>query len=254
MEIASALYTHNDDELCLDTLDSIKMWMTEKVMVVVDEANAHNYKGKIKDTIVKKGLHHGSSRSTHKNMSFSIEQLYYEWQDVEWYCFMEPDVLILDGGFKKDLQGGWIRGTNHRHGPDWELPLLDKIVGRNVPISCYFLGCIMFLHNQFVKKLVEVNFFKRLMEFTKHYESHVFPDFNGYSFQEEMFPSIANAFMENSDVPLVGHRYFCRWPVEVQPDELPPGVSIVHPIKDYNNPIRNHARKIRNEFREFLKE
>lgn len=247
--IATALYTHKDDEICLDTLDSIQTWMTDKVMVVVDEANIHNYSNRIKDAIVKIGLYHGSTRSTHKNMAFAILELYKQWDDVDWYCFVESDVLILNNLFKKDLKGGWILGTQQRRGPEWDLPLLNKIIKTKSSLCCYFLGCIMFLHQDFIKKLIEIDFFNRFFDYTKAYESHEFPGFQGYSFQEVLFPSVAYALNKESDVELSGTRYVCNWPVDIQPHELSPDTSIVHPIKDINNPIRQHYKKIREMFK-----
>ena len=81
-----------------------------------------------------------------------------------------------------------------------------------------------------LKKLEEINFYENLIKYTRGFESHYFPDFDGYSFQEEMFPSIANALSKDSDVGLDGPKYCCQWPHDVVPNELSPAASIVHPI------------------------
>jgi len=164
MKIVTALYTHYDDDMTLDTLDSIKTWMTEDVIVILDGANTHNYKERIKDTIIKVGLPHGSAKSTHKNMALSIDHLHSQWPDADWYCFIEPDVILLNDSYKKELNEGWVRGTDYRDNP-WDLPLLNEIVEFEVPIGCYFIGCIQFLHNDFVKKLYEMDFFNRFARF-----------------------------------------------------------------------------------------
>jgi len=81
-------------------------------------------------------------------------------------------------------------------------------------------------------------------------ESHYFPNFTEHSFQEHMFPSISNVLLENSVIPL--KNCFCRWPKEIRAEELPPNVSIVHPVKNNMNPIRVHAREKREERKRFL--
>ena len=248
MKIAAVVHGFKAPEVLFDTVDSIEFWMTDKIQVLIDGANWEAFENYPTSYQVIKGLVHGYHKSPYRNQLFGLQTLYERYPDEDFYCWIEYDCLVMSDWFKQDLQRGWCYGTNHRKGEwKWDTPLLTNILDEPIKEKHYFIGNIMFFANAFLFKLKAINFFNQLIDVTTEVEKGEFPGYDGYSFEEELLPSIANLWYPGSVVPLAPwERYACRWKPSLKVEELPATSTIAHPIKDYNDPIRKYYRKIRN--------
>lgn len=253
MEIAAFVLTHNNPQLTFDTVDSVRLWMTDKVMVLVDAVGWGNFLGSDPKYDLCRGLPHGRPRSPFRNILFGMKELYLKHPNVDWYCYCENDVLFIGDQFKRDIEkakGKMLLGTNYRRDRDWELPLLNRVVGGEVREQHYVLGCLMFMHRKFVAQLAEWS--KSLLRETERFESGFFPDFHGYAFEEQLFPSLANYFKAGSVQALSFEgrphpNYISRFRPEINQSEVRAGATFLHPVKNADDPIRLHYRKLRNK-------
>lgn len=253
MQIATLINTHADPELTQDTADSVATWMTDKIMVLVDGAGWHHFANLSFPYPLHKGLTHGRSRSPHRNAMVGIEELYKRHPNMDWYCYFESDCLCVSDKFKEDLRqnrGKFIGGLEYRINGEWSLPLLDQIVDSKVRWSYHLLGAVMFMSKRFVERIVKARIPSRLVAATDKFPSDFFPDFHGYAFEEELFPSLAHYFLPESVFSLGNwSRYNIRWQPEIAPEETTPSASIIHPLKSYDHPVRQHYRRFRERIR-----
>lgn len=259
MEIATVINVHNLPEMARDVIDSVRAWVTRKIVLVVDKAGWENYSNFTHpDTEVVCGVFHKANRSPYKNWIVGMSKVHEMWPDVDWYNYIEYDVLYLNSDFKKDLknrktQGYSMVGFNHevkQNSDDhW---LVKKILSRK-DIDCHkILGAITFFSKRSFKKLNDdVNFFNEVLEETKDFEGAEFPDFKDYAVEEILFPSVAstvgrvgNLSPDNSN----SRRYAVRFADQIRPDEINPETSILHPLKDEGSIIHSHYRKARKPF------
>lgn len=248
MDIATLINTHADPLMTADTANSVKVWMTSKILVIVDGAGWHHFGSRF-DYPLHKGLVHGRPKSPYRNMLVGIAELCKLYPDVQWYCYLESDCLIANDRFKSDLvnqRNKYIGGFEYRGGGGMNVPILNQVVGGQVKENHHLLGAVMFMSRKFVHKMVENNLPAKLLKATEGFNSGDVPDFHGYAFEEELFPSLANYYYPGS-VFQIGEwaKYNVRWQPDISSQEITPGVSIIHPLKSFDHPIRLHYRRFR---------
>lgn len=256
-----------------DTLDSIRMFMTKDVLVITDGAahwkpkrlkkeaevlRRHDpFEGRSLDAHRVEGFYHARSRGPFRNLTLGLKTLAENW-NADWYCYIEYDCLVASDDFKGDLEnagrrGVWAIGNDHRCA-NYRMPLLEKVVG---PIgeSHVLLGCCNFFHADFVRELVSRDFFSKFLCLTNCFRETV-PDFDeqgAYDFGEVVYPTLAahyggkvDHFAHYNDM-LGWSGNAERYPMRFRPDIDAdfPDASIIHPLKNYDDPIRAYHRERR---------
>lgn len=253
MKIAAFILSHDNPALTTDTADSVQFWMTKDLFILVDAAGWQHFDGRPVPHEVCKGLHHGQPRGPFRNIFFGLTEIHNRYPDADWYCCMEQDCLVISDLFQADLEkassGKWFAGTNYR--PDrMDIPFLDNLLQEHVRVDHYVLGCLMFFHRRYVRKLLELDLPNKFLRETEHLRSGEFPGFRGFSVDEQLFPSLSQHLKPGSVFPLSVEgrpniHYMTRWQPELNIGDIKPGASILHPVKRADSPIRLHYRKFR---------
>ena len=261
MEIAVILNAHENTELVKDTINAARSHATEKILVNINGATWADW-GIGLDIPAHKmcGFIHNEDHSPYKNVAFGLMHLYNQWPNSDWYCYMEPDVLFCSNEFKKDLEKAekekaWMVGTNLRE-EDRKFPYLERILKIDLQESWYFLGCCMFFHKHFMKKLAKINFFEKFLCWTNEFNCPYFPDYDGYDISEHLYPTLAHHFggklyclssWADTFGTFVGN--FKKYPIRWQPEMFTffNEASIVHPVKELLNPYRSLSRRRKND-------
>jgi len=261
MKIAAILNVHDDSPIVFDTLESIRRWMTHDVLVICDGAGWHKLE-KVKLPVHKlEGLYHACNRAPYRNIVLALKHAGTIFPDADWYCYMEYDCLVASSGFGPYLQAAekekiWCLGNDYRTG-NIQFPLLESIFETNFLFSHYLLGACVFHHRDFVKKLFEIDFFDKFLFYTNDFSKGFFPGYEeqgGYDFGEHLFPTLAahyggvvNELAKFTEADQKWHGYHEQFPIRFRPDidVNYKKASILHPIKDFLNPIRIYHRKLR---------
>ena len=255
--IAAVLNTHLYDDVFEDTIDSIKTYCTKDVLVLVDGCSWGQFEGK--DDFAKMcGFKHGVSKSPFRNMALGMMQIWDMYPDKEWYLYCERDVLFGSSRFIPNLQMAsdkdvWMMGFSG-HVDEHNMPLVESMLGEKLRGCYYLLGCCMFFHNNFMKKLDEINFFERFLNLTNSFSQGVFPSYGGYDISEHLYPTMCRHFGGNIGVfsSYEGnewHGHYEYYPVRWQPSitEGYEKASILHPSKEICEARLFHQKK-RKEF------
>lgn len=258
MEISIVLNAHRDTELLKDTVDAIRTYCTNQILVVVDGTHWDWTKDLTVPASYLKGFPHNTFRSPYRNVAYGLMSALKKWPDSDWYCYCENDVLFASKEFSSDLAAAdreniWCLGTNVRIG-EVKIPYLERILGLSFQKSFYVLGCCMFLSGKFVRRLHRDDFFKKLLTYTNGFENGFFPGYDGYDLSEHMYPTLADYYgggvaqfstwyskWEKWDGDY--RKYPIRWKPEIS--ECYPETSILHPLKTVNHPIRQILREKR---------
>lgn len=261
MEFACFVATHNNLALAEDTLDSFEFWAnTKKAFILVDGAYWALFENAISSFEILKGLRHGFPKSPYRNISFGLMELYKRYPTgVDFYVYIEQDVLFIGDQFKEDLKsfpsmsGFDMRPSDYSHKPaTLNLDVLDEIVGERVENDIYLLGCTLFFHKRIIKKLIDEEILDKIIKVSDQWEAGFFPNFKSYAVEESLFSSLAEHYYPHTIKHLKPFsRYACRWTPEIRQEELSAGTSIIHPLKNVKDPIRVYYRKFRNRAREF---
>lgn len=263
MKIATVLNIHNDENLVKDTVDSIIKYSSKDVMCIVDATStawAEEF-GECIGVPLHRGFFHNYPKSPYRNVALALN-LISEVHDADWYCVTEPDVLFTSSNFKIDLEekeklGFWCIGNDHRV-QNHKLPYIEKTFDLNFTHSEYLLGCCVFYHKDFVKKLKEINFFNKFLTLVNCFPKGEYPNFKEYDISEHLYPTLARhlggrvgglAHFDTAQQRWLGkfEKYPMRWKPELDPSECFEHACIMHPIKDYFHPIREYHRKIRSQ-------
>jgi hypothetical protein len=247
MKISCVLNVHGNTETVLDTLDAIKRWVTDDILVIVDGSKwewgeqlvipAHKMRGFVQHT----------SRSPYRNVALGIQQAWGMWPDSDWLCYVEYDTLFTSDRFRQNLeladkQNVWMLGNDGRF-EHFTVPWLESLTGK-MQNGYYLLGCCQFFSKQFLQKLEETGFLEKFLHLSNGFSNHV-PGYSGYDISEYMYPTLARYWGGNVGVFASwdgqkwhgAHGYFpMRWKPEIEDDF--PQASIIHPLKSYNHPIR----------------
>jgi hypothetical protein len=258
MQIAAVLNGHLPD-LILDTLDSISLFMTDKVLVIIDAESYWRFESV--DLLAHKieGFRHGANRAPYRNVALGLMTAAEKWPDVDWYCYCEHDVLFGSERFKHNLSMAaekniWMLGSDG-HVDDVQMPLVESLIGEKLTNGYYLIGCCQFFSRAFIDTLKKINFFERFLTMTNGFSRGYLPGYSGYDISEHMYPTLARHFGGNIGVFATWYQdewhgpyqyYPVRWKPELDPDkENFPEASILHPLKKFDNPIREYHRNKR---------
>lgn len=263
MQIATALNVHNDKDLVKDTLDSILTYMTKDIVMIVDAAGWEHFENfKYNNIIVEKGYWHQYYRCPYKNVSLCLKRLYELFPQADWYCYIEYDCLVTSDLFKGDLLSAqknniWLLANDIRYCQHHLPPMFNEILNSETNPVVVMLGCCVFYHKNFIKKLNQ-SFLSKFLQVTEHFAPGWFPDFHGYALEEEIFPTLALHYGGQVQ-ELAGwdgfswrgkyQKFPMRHPNPILPTDITPAASIIHPLKKLDNPIRKHYQKIRGKFK-----
>jgi hypothetical protein len=260
MKVAAILNVHSNPEVVLDTLDSIQTYLTKDILVVIDGASTAFDHTPLPVSSIK-GFPHNARKAPYRNVALGLITLHDMYPAADWFCYSEYDCLFTSSLILQNLEYAsdndvWMLG-NDGHVDEIEIPIIESIVKQKFNGSYYLLGACQFFNKVFMDRLVEMNFFEKLLMATNAYTDGFFPLFYGHDISEHMYPTIARylggkigvfATYDYVQKQWHGmHEFFpVRWAPDLDPDtENFPQMSIAHPIKDFRSPIRVHHREKR---------
>lgn len=260
MKIATLINAHSDENLLKDTLDSVRRYCTEDAMILIDGCSWENWGSKL-DLGVEciPGLLHGKSKSPYRNVAYGLKVLSEKFHDADWYCYVEQDVLFASERFKIDLREATKRsvycmGNDFRYNRGKDLKILQRMLGKEVGFTAYLLGCCVFYSKAFVDKLLQMKFFDRFLVYTNDFDKGNLPGYADYDISEHLYPTLALVlggrveplgFYDSAKEAWGGDfkTYLMRFRPQINYNVDPwMHASILHPIKNYNDPIRNFFR------------
>lgn len=250
MKISVLLNAHNHTELVADTIESIKKYVTNDILMVVDGIAWEDWGLKVNLGVDKlQGFIHNYPKAPYRNLLYGLSEIIKKFPDSDWVCYSEYDVLFLNSLFKEELKNAennniWCLGNDLRN-MNIQMPYLNKILNIEIKKYKYLLGCCVFLSKKFINKLLEFDFFNKILTATNHFEKGYFPDYeeqNGYDFGEMLIPTMADYFGGKVSGFAYWHQHLeqwqgnwkkfaMRWKPEIRLDEICQETSIIHPIK-----------------------
>jgi hypothetical protein len=274
MKLAITLLAHGHTELVLDTIDSIREYVTEDILVVVDGAAWNTWGNDIKVPAYKmSGFYHNLANAPYRNVAFGLMNTTKLFPGADWYGYVDYDVLFTSDSFKNDLEkanseGVWVVGNDVRPAQDdIRLDLLEQFFQIKLEEIYYVLGCCHFYNNKFIKMLWDINFFEKFLWLTNGFTYGFFPAGRrcgpsypgspGYIFDlsEYLYPSLAfhlggrlkGMAKCEKDGTWKGDykKYPMRWKPELGPNDYFEEATIMHPVKEAL-PIRYYQREKRN--------
>jgi hypothetical protein len=208
-------------------------------------------------------MYHDWPKGSYRNDVYGLFNLYRLWPKMDWYCHCEYDVLFTSSDFKEDLlraseHGIWMLGNDYRE-ENYQFPLLESMLKTKFSGSKYLLGCCVFYNGEFVRRMMEINFFERFLNLTNGFANGFFPNYEeqgGFSLTEHLFPTMAHhlggkikelanwRFDKSQGYKWDGNykRYPMRFRPELAEKENFPEASVMHPLKKFEHPIRKLHR------------
>ena len=265
MKIAAVINAHENSPVFNDTLESVIHYLTDKVLVVVDGKGWNQFAEDDSIRALKlEGFYHGKETMPFRNVALGLMKAWETWgASADWYCFLEYDCLVGSSEVLNHLEeaaelGYWIVGNDHRL-EEKSLPFLEDLMKRKFEVH-YLLGCCMSYSSLFMESLAKDNFFERFLTFTNfRTETINLIDSSGkphlvYTLDEFMYPTLAVGYggkvgefaCWKDDSFWIGN--YEHYPMRFRPDlvEEPfPNACIMHPLKDYDNPVRTYHREKR---------
>jgi hypothetical protein len=259
MKIAVLLSAHQDTEIVLDTIESIKKYVSDDILLICDGARWSSWGEKAPLPVYKmSGFFHNYSRAPYRNITFGLYHVLKLFKEIDWVCYTEYDTVFASDAFKEDLEeaakeGVWCLGNDVRSG-DFKFPLLENMIKSKISGSRYLLGCCVFYHIDFLRKLEELNFFEKFLYLTNDFTKGFFPGYEeqwGYDLAEHLYPTLAHHYgggvrgmaCWSGNRWTGSERFKMRWKPEIEEDCL--SASIFHPLKAYDNSIRLRLREQR---------
>lgn len=268
MEITAIVHSHGDPETTFDTIESIRCYMTDQVLLLIDEAGWKNFSGFEIPVPFMRGLYHGFPKAPYRNISLGLLHAYKNWPNSDWYFYTEYDALIGSNYFMKDLEEAkkrdlWICGNDYRVKQEdrgkksVKLELIELMIKDKFKEIFYLLGAVLFYNKKFMKKLMDENFLEKLLYYTNDFQDGFFPGYEGpaaWDLIEHLMPTMAKHWggnigqfakwsdRTNSWVDGNFRRYPVRWQPEIFKFEEYANASIIHPCKKFNSPLRIYHR------------
>ena len=262
MKLAVVLHAHENAKLVDDTVLFLKKNATDNIMILADGKSTKWIDESVQRVPYVVGFRNKTqdvfrNHSLYRNHILGLIKVYESFPDCDWYCSTEYDTLFCTEDFKKDLlnlsEDVWLAGFNERR-TFMSLPYLEHIVGQKIYSQSYFIGCCMFFRREFLKKAKDL--FDRVLIYTNGFDCGFFPNYwnqEGYDFTECLAPTLVKvlggktfSFSKWSSKHKVWagdyERYPIRWPEPMSLHESKQA-SIVHPVKSYEDPIREYYRK-----------
>lgn len=262
MKLTAILHTHGQREVTLDTIESIMAYVTDQILLVIDDAGYANFDVQSLPVLSLQGFYHGYHRSPYRNIALGLHNAYQRWPNSDWYFYLEYDALIGSPTFVKDLAEAekkniWIMGNDYRRNQQnlrhpVKLPLIEAMLKEEFDEIYYLLGACLFYNKKFMKKLNEENFLEKLLHYTNDFQQGFFPGFEGpaaWDLIEHLMPTLAKhwggeigQFAKWSDKTYEWFGNYRRYPIRWQPElslvEEYLQASIMHPLKTFDHPIR----------------
>lgn len=285
MQIAVVLSVHENSPVYRDTLESVKTYLSDDVVLLVDGFAWKQFEQEKVEKI--EGFRHGKPSAPVRNMALGLMEAWKKWGNSKnWYCYMEYDCLVGSGETLKHLamadeRGYWLLGNDLRE-LNGTMPELERICGASGIKLYSFLGCCLFFSSKFISELNKNDFFRKFLDYTNFFSSE-FKLFSEdpareyfgnripkthtprsvrplpvYDSSEFIYPSLAVHYggsveqLASWDQTLETWGGNCRhYPMRFTPDlsgnDPFQEACIMHPIKDANNPIRAYHRALRNK-------
>ncbi len=260
MQIICVLNAHGEPELLLDTIDSIRTYLTKDIIVVIDGNNPTCLNGHVIPAGIVQGFRHGAPKSPYRNTTLGLRAAYKNYPNADWYCYIEYDCLVASPQIKTDLLGlpkeVWCIGNDYRLCSHITLDFANIIVKSKLPSPEYLLGCCVFYKKPMMDALAKDDFFDRLLWYTNDFSKGYFPFYNGYDIAEHLFPTLAvhyggkvagyaryDQVTNKWEGP--ANIYPMRWKPDIGLDDPYKEASILHPLKGMNNPVRTYHREKR---------
>lgn len=259
MEIAVILNAHENSPVFKDTLESIRHYWTNNVLVVVDGKNWSQFRDDPIPALKLEGFHHGKESSPYRNMCLGLFKAWEAWGGgVDWYAYLEYDCLVGSSETARHLyaaneMGFWILGNDYR-AEKRSIPFLDRFEGTNLNLK-YLLGCCLFFNKIFMNELARRDFFPRFLDFTNFHDRIFFEDSSGkhsdvYDLSEFMYPTLAAHYGGKIGELACWLEPGWRGNHENYPMRFRPDLSenpfehacVLHPLKDYDNQVRAYHR------------
>lgn len=267
MKIAAVLNAHGDADVLLDTIDSIRTYLTSDILVVIDGAKEQLFKDVTFPAYRTVGLRHGKPSSPYRNVALGLMNTYLTWPHADWYLYTEYDCLVGSDRVLEDLKSlpdhVWCVGNDYRLSQDAGMGLVGTILKSKIEQPRYLLGCCMFMRQAFLTELTKADFFQKFLWYTNSFTGGYFPGFNGYDISEYLYPTLACHFggtikqlarFRNGSIRHDGlgtwegdaEGYPLRWKPDLI-DGIDPykNASVMHPLKTVDHPIRQYHRKKR---------
>lgn len=259
MEIATVLNVHSNPNLIIDTLESISTYVGKNILIIIDGASKELDDIKLPAHSIK-GFYHNCDKAPYRNVALGLWKAYENFPNADWFCYTEADCLFASSSFKKNLliadrNDVWLLG-NDTHKDKHQFPLIEAIIKEKINCCYYALGCCVFYCREFIERLMEINFFERLINATQHFTEGFFPNYTGHDLSEHLYPTLAVHFGGDignfakydlqSKIWTGSFRKFpLRWKPELDASEVSKDAAILHPLKNYDNPIRIQQRQER---------
>jgi len=256
MKIATVLNVHSDPSLIIDTCSSIFAFCGPNVLLLVNGSTWEELKALELSVCKVRGFRHDVPKAPYRNVALGLKMVCEQWPTVDWYCYVEYDVLFASTRFQTNLRlaqdkNVWMLGNCGRV-DEVKLPLVEAMLGEKLKSTYYLLGCCQFFHRNFMEKLLEIDFFDRFLFLTNSFSDGFFPAYSGYDISEHLYPTLCRHFGGNVGVFATwdegkwhgAYKYFpMRWKPEI--DEIFSEASIIHPVKSLNHPVRIYHRERR---------
>lgn len=261
-DIAVVLNAHENSPVFKDTLESVRHYWTDQVMVVVDGKNWSQFRDDDIPALKLDGFTHGKESAPYRNVCLGLMKAWESWgQSADWYVYMEYDCLVGSSETKEHLRmademGCWLLGNDHRQ-EKRKMPFMERFEGSELNLN-YLLGCCMFFSRKFMKELADRNFFERFLKFTNFNNNISLLDARGknhmvYDLSEFLYPTLAVKYggkvQEIACWLWNGWRgNYSHYPMRFRPDltESPyEQACVMHPLKDFDNPVRAYHRQRR---------
>lgn len=260
MEIVAVVNVHKPDPVVHDSLEAISRYVTDKIVTVIDGASAENFDDFSLPVARVNGFYHNYPKAPYRNVALGLMMAIDHFPQFDWLLYTEYDLLFASDRFKKNLEmaeksGVWMLGNDGR--VDYQnMSFVEGILGETFRSQYYLLGCCLFFHKDFIRKLLEVDFFEKFLHATNGFDPGVIPFYEGYDISEHLYSTLARHWGGNIGVfatwdGLQWHgasKYFpFRWQPELESDGPYQDASILHPLKSYDHPLREFFRKKRRE-------
>lgn len=262
MNLSVVLNIHDNSKIVFDTLDSIQTWMTNDILVIVDGEFWDKLCDLSMNAYKLEGFRHACSQAPYRNIHLGLLKAAEQWPDSDWYCYLEYDCLVGSDEFWSDLKvadkmGVWCLGNDHRIG-NRTFPIVENKFGIQFKESHYLLGCCIFYKREFIENLMEMDYFNKFLNMTNSFAKGFFPHYDGYDITEHLMPSLAaNLGGKVAQLASFTERLnrwngnYQKYPLRFRPelDEMFTSASIMHPVKNYDNPLRVFHREKRENVR-----
>lgn len=284
MRIATILSAHENSEVYRDTLESVRKYLSEDVVVLVDGFGLKQFKDEKIDKI--EGFRHGKPSAPVRNVALGLSGAWERWgESVSWYCYIEYDCLVGSSEAKRHLamadeRGYWLLGNDLRE-INGTMPELDRICGAEGIKPYSLLGCCLFFSSKFMLELNRNDFFGKFLKYTnffpddlKLYSSDPASEHLGsppreppkktrsrrplpvYDASEFIYPSLAVHYGGSVEQLAQWNQFSGAWsgnyhhyPMRFRPDlssrDPFQEACVMHPVKQADSPIRAYHKSLR---------